>query len=231
MSGQTSDQIAARQGGAPAKLTFPGNSMPGSGRVILQDQSTFPITPDGPGPIPGTVAGFHGTLSFLEDTMGNWKLAFTRDTAGQAETIPAATPFNPDTAGRREHVNVFWMGQNNFEEPAQVKSDIAKSIAFLTTQKFIVIGMTNTSTEPRGTDHYNLKVQLNGDLARLYPSNFIDIRRVLIDSYDPAIAQDVTDRSNDVPPSSLRNDEEHLNDRGYGIVAREVAEMIQAKGW
>jgi len=230
VSGQTSDQIAARQGGAPALLTFPNNTLPSAGPVVLESESTFPITPQGPGPVTGTVGGFHGTLSYQTDGNDNPQLAFTRDDPGAPKSIPPQSPFHPDTFGREAQINVFWMG-NNFYDPPGLESDLAKCIAFLSTRRFIVLSLPNAGDEGIGTTSYDLLAEINAALARAYPDNFIDIRRILINNYDPTDPQDVQDHDNDIPPTSLRNDNWHLNDKGYGIVARQIAAYIAAKNW
>lgn len=226
VSGQTSDQIAARQGGAPALLTLPGNSLPASGQVVIQDQSTFPVSAEGPARLTGTLTGIHGTLTF---NGGN--LVFQADQSGSARTVPPRSAFHPDTFGSQSEINVFWMGGNNFYDPAGVKSDIAKARAFLSTGKFIVLGLLNGGSEPRGSAPYDLITRLNTDLAAAYPNNFLDIRAILVASYDPSSPQDVADHRNDVPPASLRNDDQHPNQAGYAIVAQRVAGIIRAKGW
>jgi len=231
VSGQTSRQIAARQGGAPALLTFSNNLLPSAGPVVLESQSTFPVTAEGPGPITGTIGGFHGTLSYQTDNQNNPQLAFARDGSGMWESIPAQSPFYPDTFGREAQINVFWMGQNNFYDPQGVKSDIAKCIAFLSRNKFIVMSLLNAGDEGIGTSSYDQLAQINTDLAQAYPDNFIDIRKILINNYDPTNPLDVQDYNNDVPPSSLRNDNEHLNDNGYGIVAQQIAAFIATRSW
>jgi lysophospholipase L1-like esterase len=225
VSGQTSDQIVARQGGAPALLTLPDDSMPGSGAVTVQDQSTFPVSTEGPGPITGTLQGIHGALSY------DGSLVFQRDAAGSAVAVPAQSPFIPDTFGREGQINVFWIGGNNFYEPEVVKSDIAGAVAFLTTGRFVVLGVLNGGSVPIGTYSYDLITQLNADLADIYPDNFIDIRRILIERYDPGLPQDVQDHDDDVPPTSLRNDDQHPNDAGYAVVAQAVAAFIEQEGW
>ncbi len=225
VSGQTSDQIAARQGGAPALLTLPGDTLPGSGRVVIQDQSSFPVSAEGPAWITGTLYGIHGTLSF------NGALIFQSDESGAPFTVPPASPFNPDTFGSRSEINVFWMGSNNFYDRAGVQADVALSVAFLSTRKFIVLGLLNAGSEPSGSQSYQEITQLNADFAAAYPNNFIDMRRILVDSYDPSSPQDVQDHSNDVPPSTLRNDDQHPNEAGYAVIARTVARFIGTKGW
>lgn len=93
------------------------------------------------------------------------------------------------------------------------------------------LGDGNTYSEGRGTSPYQQLAEINASLARTYPDNFLDIRKLLVDHYNPFFAPDVQDYNKDVPPTSLRNDDQHLNDQGYGIVARQVANFIAAKGW
>ncbi|HUS24131.1 MAG TPA: hypothetical protein VM369_04230 [Candidatus Binatia bacterium] len=225
VSGQTSDQIAARQGGAPARLTVQNNTLPGSGSAAVVDQSTFPISGEGPGDITGSLAGVHGTLSLSGGT-----LYFTRDADGAPQNVPPGSAFHPDTFGIERRVNVLWMGDNNFYDAQGVEDDIAASANF-TSGKYIVLSLLNASYETQGTDAYNQKMQINADLARSFAGHYIDIRSILVSRYDRSNAQDVADHANDVPPSSLRNDAEHLNADGYAIVAQQVAAFIQSKGW
>ncbi len=225
VSGQTSDQIVARQGGVPARLTLQNDAIPDSGPVTIEDQSTIPVTAEGPGPLPGTLSGVHGTLSFVSG------LLFIRDLPGTSVTVPALSPFNPDAFDSRTVINVFWIGGNNFFNPDQVKADIASAVGFLLTSNFVVLGILNAGSEPAGTASYNEVIQLNADLAATYPDNFIDVRSILVQGYDASNPADVLDYANDVPPTSLRNDDQHPNDVGYSLAAAHVATFIQVRGW
>jgi lysophospholipase L1-like esterase len=93
------------------------------------------------------------------------------------------------------------------------------------------MSLLNAGDEGIGTTSYAQLAQINADLAQTYPDNFVGIREILVNNYDPTNLQDIRDHTNDVPPSSLRNDNEHLNDKGYGIVAQQIAAYIAAKGW
>ena len=225
VSGQTSDQIVARQGSAPALLTLPNDTIPEAGPVAVADQSTFPVTAEGPGPITGTLSGVHGTLSLASG------LVFTREFPGNPVSVAALSSFNPDAFDSRSVINVFWIGGNNFFNPDGVKADIASAVGFLSTGKFVVLGILNAGSEPAGTPSYDEIVQLNADLAAAYPDNFIDARSILVEGYDPANPADVLDHANDVPPTSLRNDDQHPNDMGYALIAAQVATFIQGHAW
>jgi hypothetical protein len=134
----------------------------------------------------------------------------------------------------RNWVSIFWAGQNNDNQPAQIKADIAAAIAALApgNSRFIVISVMNKASEPKGTTAYAAIVQLNGELAATYPNNYLDIRSFIVRQYDPNQWQDVIDFGNDVPPSSLRFDAEgHLRNEGSVLVAAQVKQFILAHGW
>lgn len=137
-----------------------------------------------------------------------------------------------DTA-HRDWITVLWYGRNNFTEPEVVKSDIAASVAHLEpgNDRFVVLSVINGAREPRGTAAYSVLDQLNAQLAARYPDRYIDVRRFLVEQYDPAATKDVADHAADVVPSSLRADDLHLTRRGCMLVAQRVKEFIEAKGW
>ncbi len=72
---------------------------------------------------------------------------------------------------------------------------------------------------------------LNADLARLYPDNFLDIRRLLVEQADVSRPDDRATLAADVPAQSLGVDNLPLNTRGYAFVAAQVATFIVNKGW
>lgn len=130
-------------------------------------------------------------------------------------------------------LTVIWAGRNNYHDPATVKADIAAMVSRLTTDKYIILSVLNGNfgNEYVGQADYNTIIKLNQDLATLYPGHYVDVRAALIAAYNPAILQDVTDHGNDVPPSSLRSDNLHLNGAGYGQVMWSVYNFIISKGW
>ena len=137
--------------------------------------------------------------------------------------------------GRHNWISVFWFGHNNTSSPAQVKADIAACISAMSpgNSRFIVMSLLNEAlpTQLKGTAEYQNRIQINNDLAALYPQNYLDIRSYLVSLYNPALPQDVTDHNNDVMPSSLRHDSGHLNNDGSVAVARRVQQFIDSRDW
>jgi len=131
-------------------------------------------------------------------------------------------------------VTVLWAGRNNFMAGATVKADIARMVAHIKpNNRFVVMSLLNANTadESKGGTRYNALIQLNKDLAALYPDNYLDIRTVIVQSYDPSNVKDREHFSRDVPPASLLRDHIHLNGTGQTIVARAVHDFILRKGW
>jgi lysophospholipase L1-like esterase len=74
-------------------------------------------------------------------------------------------------------------------------------------------------------------VQLNRELASMYPDNFIDIRTWLVSRANPSNPQDLAHQNEDMVPASLLFDEIHLNNDGSILVAQRVRDWLDAKGW
>jgi len=121
-------------------------------------------------------------------------------------------------------ITIIWAGRNNWSNPETVKADVATMVANLTTTDYLVLGVTNgaASSEWAGTSGYATMTGLNADLAATYGSRFVDIRKILVNAYNPALPQDVIDFGHDTLPASLRGDAIHLNDAGHIVVATAV---------
>jgi lysophospholipase L1-like esterase len=147
-------------------------------------------------------------------------------------------------AAHRNWVSVFWYGHNNLKDPAtidlqrdpaQVKADIARSVATLApgNTHFLVLSVVNQDKpgERRGEPVYDAILRLNAELAATYPNNYFDIRSWMVNQADPSKPDDVASLQADLPARSLRWDEVHLTLDGYIAVAKKVQEVIASHGW
>jgi len=179
-----------------------------------------------------------------------WGDSLTVGTGGTPYTTPLATStgqsvYNGGVGGetstqikvrmlaataRLGNFTIIWAGRNNFNAPTVVKADIAAMVAALGHQRYLILSVLNQSValEYSGAADYLTIVQLNADLAALYPDNYLDIRAYLVSQYNAGIPQDVIDFGRDVPPSSLRSDAAHLNTAGYAAVAARVQVWLTA---
>jgi hypothetical protein len=110
-------------------------------------------------------------------------------------------------------------------------------VSYLRTPKqFLVLSILTTGDGGSGTSSYTATLATNAALASAYPSNYLDIRRHLIDNglgeegITPT-AQDTADIAADTVPTSLRFDNTHPNAAGIKVIARKVAQTILDKGW
>ena len=129
-------------------------------------------------------------------------------------------------------VVVFWMGTNNSYFPGVILADIAESIASLRgNNRYLILPVMNRPTEYLGRAEHDLVLSTNDSLRSRYADHFVDVRQLLVDRFDASSPQDVADHAADVPPTSFRSDDVHLNAKGYGLVAHALADTIRARGW
>jgi len=117
---------------------------------------------------------------------------------------------------------VIWAGRNNYRGAEWVQKHIAEMVAVLGHENYLVVGITNRTTEPKGSDGLKIMDTLNADLKETYGIRFVDVRPLLVAAYDKTQPQDVIDHENDIVPASLRSDKLHLNTAGYKIVAQAI---------
>jgi hypothetical protein len=215
VSGNTSTQIGVREGGVPAVVSVSGGVIPASGGVTVtfpkcskSNCPTYtPVTRYGPpGGVSGTIQGVHGTVT--SDSTGNI-ITFTRTTPGNSVNVTGTPAFVVDTP-YANYIPVFWEGRNDFEWTTQILSDLAGQVATVPAgQDYVVLSIININRPTEwygvsGNNLYQWLIPFNEQLASIYGSHYIDVRKLLVDAYDPTQATDVTDYQHDEPPTSLR---------------------------
>lgn len=243
VGGQVSSEIATRQGGFVNLLTLQGNTIPASGSVNVTAQKYRPITVNSAGAgqanLKGTLFGVHGTLNATYDSSGNMLTnTFTRTTAGTAVYVDPESAFILDSNDSEFDLQVLWYGRNDVyatDFSSRVLTALTASVNHMKylNKRFIILSITNRTglTEIKGTTAYNNIISVNKAIQDLYPENYLDIRALMVRSYNPGIPQDVIDFNNDCPPSSLMFDDTHFNAAGYAIIARAIKQFIENRGW
>ena len=127
------------------------------------------------------------------------------------------------------NLTIIWSGRNNYADTATILANIATMVADIGHDGYLILSVLNGDYVPYeaiGGDGYNLIISLNNQLSAIYGSKYLDVRSILVAAYNPSIPQDVTDHTNDIPPSSLRSDNLHLNTAGYALVASSIKTVI-----
>src|SRR5690606_13221893 len=112
VGGNTSAQIAARQGGRPTYMTLVGGRIPASGAVRVESFTVTPMGIYGKQVIEGSIGGVAGVLRRISQET----YEFTRTTPGAAVEVPVALPFMPDVGETDFEIAVIWSRRNNYDE-------------------------------------------------------------------------------------------------------------------
>lgn len=258
VGGQTSDGIFSRWGSYPILVTLPGNVVPASGSVDFNQSApnAIPIIHTGGGPINGWVGGVYGTLSYVAQVTAyvTYTLRFTRAVAGSAVAILPNEPFIPDTAATEYCTPIFWAARNSLglqnptvsaaDQIANVMQWHADAIDFYKPldKHFLILGPSNRNDEYAGSTTtvggmtgdtaYSTILTVNALLKAKYPKNYIDVRKLVVNSYvtDAGGVEDIA-FGRDVPPPSKLSDHIHYNTAGYAIVANAVSVRLTNLGW
>ncbi len=236
VGGQTSTQVAGRQGGIPIAVTVSGDAIPSSGSVTCT--SVAPHVLHNVWSVVGTLAGVQGTLTID----GSLVYTFSRIGSGDAVACPPGSIFVPSWASdNRVKTLLIWSGRNNHANRATVIADILSMVDYLSTRqvRVLVLSVVNSVTEVAGSSAHTSILALNGDLSRLFGDCYVDVRRYLIDSGlseagIPPTADDLTDMAADTIPRSLRvgsGDTLHLNGSANIVAGTFIARVMRAKGW
>lgn len=228
LAGQTSDAIAARQGGAPAYYAPVGGVIPESGAVTL--------TPAVPGPcrslaapvaLKCNLAGVDGIF-----TWDGTNAVFTRETAGDAVPVSVQVPLfvypittvnvsGSITSGTQfdlhdECINIFWIGRNNLSETDLIMQNLDSMVEYVKSvgEKILIMADFNSSSEPTGSTGFNKMTELNHRYQDKYPDFYcaignVDIRQNFINHANPASSGDMEDVAAGLTPRSLRYDPLH----------------------
>jgi lysophospholipase L1-like esterase len=232
IGGQVSDQISVRAGASAIKISVTGGVIPTSAAVAVTNISNK-ILSTAADVVERSVTGYlhnvRGTLTRLSnDTYNFQQINGTADIL-----IPDNSIFTVDATDYSESIHLIWMGQNDSDKTDHDKiiSNIRRVVETLRHDKYVVLPVLTGELDTLGTTRYTDIMNLNDAIALEFGSHYCDIRSELVNNYNDADAQDVTDHDNDIVPSSLRSDGIHLNETGYAIVANHVKKLIDNNGW
>jgi hypothetical protein len=206
VGGETSTQIGVRQGGVPTDVTVNGGSIPTSGKgvTVVFQPGYEPLTSPHHG-IQGSILGVEGEITLAD----NGVFTFTPASNNAPVDAPGTPRFIPDTPYAK-YLPIFWEGRNDLLHttagpwgPAQIESDIAAQVATVPKgMNYLVLSVLNEDApnERRGGGTYTTLTELNKSLAATYGPHFLDVRSILVNSYNPSSPIDVTDHENDMIP-------------------------------
>lgn len=117
---------------------------------------------------------------------------------------------------------IIWAGTNNITAQSQILSDIATMVSSLGHNRYLIIGILVSSTNPNPSTGYTQVVNINTALASTYGARFFDIQAYMQTQGDGSTG-DNSDIAVNVTPRSKRSDALHLNPIGYSLIANKMA--------
>lgn len=224
VGGEKMRTIAGRQGGYPM-LVNPC-TIPASGGVAVtlkscDDGEVAPLlqVPTRSGINPCSINGIIGTLSYATGVY-----TFTRTTAGDSSVIAKPTALITNASKENvKDINVIWIGANDgYDVDVDDLIGIIKSMIDYSKHRkkeYIVVGLSTGWTENRAV--------VDKRMLNEFGRRFINIRKYLVDYglADAGIsptAQDTTDISTGVVPTSLRVDGVHFTEAGYTVIGTQI---------
>ena len=243
VSGESTDEILARQGGFPAivnpftipadtnkvEITFASTINIGGGKTTLLKKNSSSLVN------PVIIDGIEGNISFLDN-----KYYFTRLESGvQYEVKRPQYVITKEMREHKDDIQIIFIGTNggwmitadNAETRLKkLTSQIDMMIDYNTSKKYIIVGMHYFYTWVL----YNglTKEQLENEMSLKYGNHYINLRKYMIEyglddaGLTPTEADTEAISKGDVPPSLLYSDGIHGNSKFYNILAN----LVNKKG-
>ncbi|MES2707156.1 MAG: hypothetical protein V4726_11200 [Verrucomicrobiota bacterium] len=162
-----------------------------------------------------------------------YRMFVNRGLAGQTADQISARLLADITAGKilSGDLVIYYAGRNDpdFDNIMQRTADVVAAIP--AGVNLVIIGFCNAVSESSGNPNYATCLAVNAALASTYPDNYLDLRTAWVNSYNPAIPQDVIDHGRDTPPASQTLDGLHFNPLGNSIAAGIIAPGIIGLGY
>ncbi|MBY4225555.1 fibronectin type III domain-containing protein [Rhodococcus fascians] len=228
---QKSDQIAARQGGKPAKLAaalvLPAGTAATAITLDIDMLQGAGVATSGTRSLAVSIMGIKGTLTATNPGTTPWTYTFARTTSGYGMTIPSGTPVVAGVA-YHDHLPIIWTGRNS-AQLAGAATDIPALIEAMLKNtrhhdRALVLSIPPDAAETTGTGTRTTLDAVNAAIRDAFPANFVDAAAWV---RDPAVltglgytltTQDNTDIANGITPTQFRSDTLHLNATGYVVL-------------
>ncbi|EPU6896109.1 hypothetical protein ACVYZQ_005465, partial [Raoultella ornithinolytica] len=243
--GESSFQSAARFGGAPFTLNFPGNVIPASGAVnVTCTQLPSNFRNSFLKSFSGTAEGVMGTLSWSSTT-----LRFTRAAAGSEVSVAGGVDFIPTLpASYRDGVVILWMYKNDikYDEVANpevnedvIFNNVVKTFKHLTVlaKRCLVIGVFNDSSYSNPV--WKTRLESLNNRMRVYfgdlycdTQDYICSEQIWSDTGITPTASDLAMQAQGYKATSLSADAAHLNSVANNAVIRNIIKpKLISLGW
>ncbi|EPJ91030.1 hypothetical protein [Pseudomonas psychrophila] len=218
VSGAWSPEVSVRGGGVTPLLTIPDGTIPAGIEPIsvVWDVENAYVGNRASVTYSGKVRGIPCTLT--QDTTNN-VITLSRKVAGSTFSVASPVPFVVDTPHISKR-HIVWSGRNdNPKTNAFISIDKLLSRIEQESIPYLLVSVCNTSNEVSGSAGYVAVANLNLQLIKRAPRNYVDMRgRMIREGLTlaglVATPEDTAAIANDCIPPSLLADGLHFNPAG-----------------
>lgn len=234
VQGETAKQIAIRMGlyqMTVSTFTIPEDTTPVEVNLFYQGEDPVMMRLGDAGMNPCEISGVKGELSYQE---ADGKYYFTRLEAGKEVSVEEGAVVTMNAAGKTDSddIIVLFAGSNDRptkEDAANLIAVEKEMIAYLGSEKYIVVGLTSQEMIPE-------VAAVNEELKEAFGEHFLDVRTYFLEHglEDAGITpteQDKADIAAGEIPSSLRVDIVHGTPDFYRILGEQLYEKMLADGY
>lgn len=105
-------------------------------------------------------------------------------------------------------LTIIWSGRNDItygDSLTTLEANIASMVTALPSGgRYVIMTIIPAQNEPAGSGNANSIATVNAWIESTYPNNYLDIRALLINDYNPANGADVANNGSGLTPMSLR---------------------------
>ena len=240
VGGETSITILGRNGAIPyilsEALTIPADCIPVDVCYASKEgQKVAPLRQGAAGVNPVVIGGVEGTLSITQEThvSKDFSYQFTRNTPGEAKTIPAGTVIVTDAASKYlNYLPVVYIGQNGgYTDFADLIHQQRAIIGHQTANRdcFVIVGLHTGTAESRGP--------LEKAMLEEYGDKYINLRQYMSTDAmtDAGLEPTEEDRKlmaqGSTPYSLMVADRGHFNSIGYALIGKLIYRTMARLGY
>jgi hypothetical protein len=246
-SGNTSAEIAARQGGVPALVTLAGGALPAGTEQVSITVDVNPLqVPNATATrtLEGTLLGEPVTMTMVK-TNGDVSLFVKRNTAGKAIPAKVPVPFRTGEAAR-DAVMLLGIGRNDFHisTPTQIADRVQGILDWNRRDPDDHILFLIPASAGDSADYNTKRIAVNAELIRRFgriafdQGAYLSTTTALAEAGITPTTQDTADITAGLIPSSLRRmngdvrDNLHFAQVTYTIVLTAlVLRILKARGF
>jgi lysophospholipase L1-like esterase len=137
-------------------------------------------------------------------------------------------------SANKSNATIIWCGRNNYNDSTTVFYDIARAVASLGHQRYLILPIWASAEvgEAKGTISYSRIMAINQRLSEIYGAHYVPVREILVKAYNPKLYGDSASFAVDMVAARLRFQAGlHPNKDGYERIGKILSQYSVELGF